>query len=461
MSGYRIMSFDGGPAALTVLPALIDIEWRNKGFLAATSLFVGASSGAWTALYLARNMGLVDSGAITGEQLLEACLAFLQSALHAMNPLDPCQAWVDFLCGKGPLLSYDGVQQVMIEPANYGRDTLGGVTARRVVIVAGRADAPWSPRVYDSGEPADATSPLYDVALCSGSFPMIYPIREGQVDGAMYTNNPAMVGLVQALAGTSRIPAVPLAQTILLTLGSDDGSSNLSNLFLPGAHAESTPPPAPAGEVARSPDLAEVDRKVRALVDRLPAAEARIKAIVDALTRGDEPLIEERTAAGMRGFIGHLRSRTLETQAEIQSPTPGARRVVTTVAPPPAEQLWGWPQWTVFPLNFLYLLQVMLNSQGRGVGDQCTRLLGTRALRLGPVTVLPTNEAATMLLLGLDDLVGDFGELTAALWRLSEGEAFEAWLGFKPSFKTARTWVREAWMPGATPARGRGIRDVR
>src|SRR5258706_597800 len=77
-----------GPAALTVLPCLIELERKTPGIIAATQLFVGASSGAWTALYLARNMGLVDAKKITGEQLLQSCLAFLKSSLAAMQPPD-------------------------------------------------------------------------------------------------------------------------------------------------------------------------------------------------------------------------------------------------------------------------------------------------------------------------------------------------------------------------------------
>jgi hypothetical protein len=454
MSGYRIMSFDGGPAPLTVLPCLIEIERKYPGSIAATDLFVGASSGSWTALYLARNMGLVDSGKITGIELLQSCLAFLKSALAAMQPADPVKAWLDFLLGETPLLSYQDVQTVMTQPANYGQDTLGSLTSRRAVVIAGRAGSPWSPRVYDSADPLDARQLLYDVGLCSGSFPMVYAIRDGQVDGAMYTNNPAMVGLVQALAGAGKVGPVLPADARMFTLGSDDGSSNLSNLFLPGSRVSSddAPEPAPAGGTALSRELAEIDEKLRGLVARLLVADRQIEVIVRALARkqgsGDAPLIDPRTADGLLKITQHLRGRIKTMRDELASPTRRAPAIDSAPSRPPAEQPWGWPQWTVFPLNFLYLLQVMLNSQGRGAGDQSRRLLGDRSLRLGPVSLLATNEAAMLLLLGLDDVVIRFGEITAALWKVSWPADFERWLGFQPGFTTSLSWIDKTWITG-------------
>lgn len=446
MSGYRILSFDGGPAALTVLPCLIEIERKSPGVLAATDLFVGASSGSWTALYLARNMGLVDAGETTGLELLERCLAFLKEALAAMRPADPVKAWLDFMIGEAPLLGYQGVQQVMVEPANYGEDTLGSLTSRRAVVIAGRMSSPWSPRVYDSADPQCAGQLLYDVGLCSGSFPMVYPIRAGEVDGAMYTNNPAMVGLVQALAGAGKVGAVSPADARVLTLGLDDGCSNLSNLFLPGSRVSDVESQSELGGAPpKSLELAVVHGKLREIFDRLFSADAQIDAIVSALSSVSPPVIDPRTADGMRQITQRLRARMNTMLLELESPTVRG----TVIEPPPAEQPWGWPPWMVFPLNFIYLLQVMLNSQGRGVGEQCQRLLGDRSLRLGPVSLLPTNEAAMLLLLGLDDVAIAFGELTALLWRVTWPVELASLLGFHPGFRESLSWVARAWTPAA------------
>jgi patatin-like phospholipase len=460
MSGYRIMSFDGGPAALTVLPCLIALERKTPGMIAATDLFAGASSGAWTALYLARNMGLVDSKKITGLQLLQSCLAFLESALAAMLPPDLAgvvDAWGHFALGETPLYSYQGygkdapnggVQALMTEAANYGTDTLGSL-GRRVVVVAGRASAPWSPRIYDSAEPADAEQALSDVALCSGSFPMVFPIRDGQVDGAMYTNNPAMVGLVQALAGTKAIAPVSPADAIVFTLGIDDGSSNLSNIFMPGASASAAAdPPAPSAEEKLTADLLEVGAKVASIAAKMPAAQAQVEAIMQVLTRGDKPLIDDRTADAIRQIHLRLGLRAAKMASDLasskQSPAPGG----ATVGAPETEQGWGWIPWLISPLNFLFAAQVLINSQGRGVGDQCQRLLGDRSFRVGPVSLLPSNEAALLLLLGLHDLVSDLGDLTATLWRVTFPGFVVRDLGFQPGFSETTSWVSTPWLRG-------------
>jgi hypothetical protein len=462
MSGYRIMSFDGGPAALTVVPVLIEIERKNPGFIAATQLFVGASSGAWTALYLARNMRLVDAKQITGEQLLQSCLAFLQSSLAAMQPPDPrgvVNAWINFALGETPLYTYEGygsdapdggVQGLMNDPANFGSDTLGSLGARRVVVIAGRASAPWSPRVYDSAEPADAGQTLTDVALCSGSFPMVFPIREGQVDGAMYTNNAAMVGLVQALAGTRNVARVAIDDAIMFTLGTDDGSSNLSNLFVPESRGDDAAPAPEATESLEEKitfDALEVGAKVQTIVDKLPAVEAQIEDILRALTFGAKPLMEDRAAEGIRQIKLRLGLRTSKLSTELAGPTTSPAPGGTAPSPPPPEQAWGWIPWLVSPLNFLFAAQVLFNSQGRGVGDQCGKLLGGRSLRLGPVTLLPSNEAALLLLLGAHEIVSAFGDLTARLWRVTWPEFAVRDLGFTPGFKASNTWVTTVWMP--------------
>src|SRR5262249_17291703 len=161
---------------------------------------------------------------------------------------DPAAALRDFLLGKGALSDYTRVEALMREPDNYGDDTLGGIAHRRLVIQAASMCTPWRPRIYDSGSVADLAVPLYDAALCSGSFPLVFPVRNGQVDGMMFTNAPAMAGVAQAVAGTGAAERVPLDQIRLLALGSDDGSSNLSDLAIP-----TDPPLMPGSPAALRP----------------------------------------------------------------------------------------------------------------------------------------------------------------------------------------------------------------
>ena len=141
-----------------------------------------------------------------------------------------------------------------------------------------------------------------------------------------------------------------------------------------------------------------------------------------------------------------MRSGTTTT---LRSPAPGGEQLSV----PPPEQAWGWPQWMIYPLNFIFLAQVLFSSEGRGVGDQCARLLGARSLRLGPVTVLPTNEAAVLLLLGANELVSDIGDFTASLWAFT-GSVFN----FDPGYRASQSWVRSQWMPTAAPVSGPQLR---
>ena len=80
----------------------------------------------------------------------------------------------------------------------------------------------------------------------------------------------------------------------------------------------------------------------------------------------------------------------------------------------------------------------------RKSGEQCRGLLGDRSLRLGPVSLLPTNEAAMLLLLGLDEVALAFGELTALLWRVTWPAELVQWLGFQPSFTQSISWIESA-----------------
>jgi hypothetical protein len=234
------------------------------------------------------------------------------------------------------------------------------------------------------------------------------------------------------------------ADARVLTLGLDDGSSHLSNLFLPGSHvADAEPQSQTGGAPPKSPELAVIHGKLGEIFERLRAADAQIDAIVSALSSASPPVIDPRTAEGMRQIPRLLRDRISTMVRELESHAPRE----AALEPPPAEQPWGWPPWMVFPLNFIYLLQVMINSQGRGVGDQCRSLLGDRALRLGPVSLLPTNEAAMLLLLGLDEVAIAFGELTALLWRVTRPADLVRWLGFQPDFTASLSWVESAWAP--------------
>ncbi|MSP61040.1 MAG: hypothetical protein EXR72_11985 [Myxococcales bacterium] len=444
MSSYRILSLDGGAGAITYINCLVDLERRSPGFVAATDLFVGSSAGSFLAIYLACNVALVDAGRISGVELLEACRSFLTAAARAMVPASP-QAYVDMVLGKGPLSNYDKTQALMQEEANYGpTTTLGDLPpGRRVVVPAGRAGAPWGPRTYDSADPADAGERLYDVALRSGSFPIVFPIRDGQVDGAVNTNNPAMIGLVRALAGRGKVAAVPHEEIVLINLGADDGSSNLSNLFMPEQPEPPRDLPAPPGP----PVLPEVEDALKALGPVQRAAGERLRLLLTELHDGDRSLLNPTIRAGLDGTIGAL---GVGLELAVRQLRGGPPPALLPSPPPstPASSEWGWLPWFAFPMNLLYLLQVMLNSEGRGVAQQCHELLGDRAFRLAPVGLVPSNVGFLIDLLGMVDLLVGLGALTAKQWAVEEPEWVRALYNFQPCAAESHAWIAERWMKG-------------
>lgn len=439
MQRYRVMSFDGGPGAMTFLLCLCDLQEANPGMIEATDLFVGSSAGSWTALYLARNMARVERGEWTGLELLQNCHAAVEAMMQALTQQD-AQSWVNFLLGRGPLGSLDGVQALMQQEDYLGTTRFGDLPAgRRVVISAARMAAPWGPRAYDSADPADDGVLLSEAGLCSAAFPLLLPVRDNQVDGAMYTNNPAMVGLVRAIGGAGRAAPVPRERISLLTLGSDDGSSHLSNVFMPGEaqSAQAEEPTAPPESL--SAFFAEAEARGR-LLEHLGTLDGRVRDLLPRLHHEGRPLLAPEHAESIQGAITQLKTAVADTVGTLQRRTRPA-----APAAGGSELEWGWPPWLLYPLNLFYVLQVWLNSEGRGAAEQARCLLGERAFRLAPVGLLGTQIGFMLLMFNVDGVVFDFAQLTAAQWR-QQDPWLRALYGFSPGLPEADRWVKGAWL---------------
>jgi hypothetical protein len=380
-------------------------------------------------------MAAVDANTTTGLALLEDCATFVSNALTAAQPADLAKAWADFILGKGPLTKYDGVEALMRESSVYGPDTkLGDLGAgRRVIIQTGRMSAPWRPRIYDSADHGDASQLLYDVALRSGSLPMGVGVRDGEVDGAVLSNNPLMSGLARAVGGGGYAVPVPLEIVRVLSLGADDGSSHLSDLLLPGGLT---------GAAARAslPEQDVVDeqrRQLEKLAEHLPRGRDQIDELLASVVHHGKPLISPKVADVVRSVIPVV-SGNVHTALR--------RLGVGSASTPPTLLEWGWPQWLASPDNPAYLLQVFLNSEGRGVAAQCADLIADRALRLAPVGLLSTNAAVLLLLVGQHLLVEKFGRATAQEWEVTFPGWLEDFYGFDPSFQATMAWVATQWM---------------
>lgn len=560
MGIYRILSFDGGPGAITFLQCLIRLETDRPGFIQSTNMFVGSSAGSWVAGYLAWNMSQVDNKTITGLQLLENAYTFAEQAFNKMMPANLPAAYLSFIEGKGPLTNYDAVETYMQEPDVYGNATLGQVQGvRRLVINAARAEAPWAPMFYDSANASDASVFLYDATLSSASMPLLAPIRDGQVDGGMYCNDPSLMGLVQALKGATLVPAVPLADIRLLACGQDDGSSRLSDIFMPGRLAQgsststsgdsvslpgpttpsglltgildavmgegasgapalggtTTPPPAPSEssyvsdvrmQLACVCDVLDVAQKNLALPLPVQTSDNAYESATAGLAGEPEPSMPARGSAPAPA-PNAAPVTPPATPPSIPPATPPATPRSTSPTTPPArppatspggaividdaffratrqlvdtlaketraqlmdldelgsdlakilermvtrakqlptlssEQAWGWPQWLAYPLNPIFIIQVLWNSQGRGTSALCSQLLGAQTLRLAPSGLLTTNSALALICIGQMEVVFGFGKDTAARW---SSVLWQPLYQFKPGIAETRAWIDAQW----------------
>lgn len=160
---FNILSIDGSGSRCLVQSALVERLLRAKpSFVRDVDLFVSTGMGSVLVLFLARSEEFVD---------------VLQKI-----PTDQEQL---------PAFLYD----------HFADMTLGELS-KPVAIVAfdldNDADEPrWKPKIFHNcaGRDADLTVRLVDVIMYASSFPS----HGGYIDGGLVANNPALVGVSQAL----------------------------------------------------------------------------------------------------------------------------------------------------------------------------------------------------------------------------------------------------------------------
>ena len=106
----------------------------------------------------------------------------------------------------------------------YGPHTELGDLPRKITLVSYRLSEQSGPKIYNNfpGDPDEQLNAT-DVALASSAFPVLLPIHEGHVDGAIFANNPSMCALTQTLAAREHLPDVKSLDDIsIFSLGGDD-----------------------------------------------------------------------------------------------------------------------------------------------------------------------------------------------------------------------------------------------
>ncbi len=208
LPSLRVLTIDGGPAALVQVHLLRRMQEEVPGFLEQTEMFAGTSDGAFLSLFLASRL----ARGVSGMRALEEAKHFMRRVLEALHAT-PC-GMLSLLSGLGPLDHAHRLRAMLSSPEGYGDMKLRDLDRRMLVVSLG-ADT-WAPRLFrnfPTASPApdagDGDLTLVDVALASSAFPLYLPIHGGRggaigdaghfVDGGLVANNPAMCALANAL----------------------------------------------------------------------------------------------------------------------------------------------------------------------------------------------------------------------------------------------------------------------
>ena len=391
---YHVLSMDGGPSAPIWLNNLLVLEGWQPGFLAKVEHFVGSSAGSMAGAYLAKFLP-ADPTTEQSTQCLQDCLDFVKQCFLALQPTSD-GAYLEFLGGKTALCSAEPLRRVLAD--TLGADTTLGDLPRPFSCQGGRMDEPWGPQVLSNVNDQHVDTNLVSAILRSSAGPMCLPIHEIHVDGFVYTNNPAMSGLTRLIADG----AATVDEVVMLSVGGDDGSSKLSNIFLP-------------------------DNSLRFDSD-MPQP---LRVLHEALDDDHAPLMGtdyEAISQGVSHFRDNAHKLGLKLSYDVQDGS---------------NPDWGWLAWLAYLPNPVYLLQVFFSSAGRGVSQQAHELLGDRAFRLAPMGLMTSNVGFLLIALRLAQTVIDSGERTSWLWRHA---ATNATLGFQPGVRATKTWLQRQWM---------------
>lgn len=199
----RVLTIDGGPAALLQVHLLGSLEKELPGFLAKTEMFAGTSDGAFLSLFLASRLAKGKTSAAA----LDEAVPFMRRIIEALH----ATPWgvLRLVSGLRPLDTSRKLRALLRSDEGYG-DMRFGELDRKMLIVSLDADQ-WKAKLFrnfETLEPVprepDDTMFLADAALASSAFPMYLPIHgrgDGGhfVDGGLVANNPAMCALANAL----------------------------------------------------------------------------------------------------------------------------------------------------------------------------------------------------------------------------------------------------------------------
>lgn len=203
LPSLRVLTIDGGPAALLQVHLLRRLQHEVPGFLEQTEMFAGTSDGAFLSLFLASRL----ARGVTGSRALDEAKPFMRRVLEALHAT-PCGV-LGLVSGLLPLDRATRLRALLSSPEGYGDMRLRDLD-RRMLVVSLDTDT-WAPKLFrnfattaPTPDPGDGDRTLVDVALASSAFPLYLPIHGGEaqghfVDGGLVANNPAMCALANGL----------------------------------------------------------------------------------------------------------------------------------------------------------------------------------------------------------------------------------------------------------------------
>ena len=192
---YNILSLDGGGVRGVVEVILLNrLEQAHKNFLRDADLVVGTSTGGIIALSLAAEIPLDKIKEFYTEKAKTVFKDSLWDNIRDLGTL------------RGANYSTDGMRTLLRE---YFGDMKLRDLNKKVAIPAFDLDnglkdprrRRWKPKIFHNFEGFDSDGDLdvADVALYTSAAPVYFPTVDGYVDGSMIANNPALVGIIQAM----------------------------------------------------------------------------------------------------------------------------------------------------------------------------------------------------------------------------------------------------------------------
>lgn len=195
LKSYNILSLDGGGVrGISEIVLLKRLEKEYSKFIRDTDLLVGTSSGGIIALALAADFSLTEIQELFSHSSKNIFMGSLFNKTKNIDKLITAN------------YNTEGIRNSLRE--FFGDMKLGDLN-KKVAIVSFDLDnnalnsnrRTWKPKIFHNfpGQDSDEDVDVVDACLYTAAAPTFFPSVDGYIDGGVIANNPAMVGIIQAL----------------------------------------------------------------------------------------------------------------------------------------------------------------------------------------------------------------------------------------------------------------------